>query len=267
MTRLDTELVRRGLATTRTRAAALVAAGRVRVDDAVTRRVATSVHPQTRVEVVDPPHDEPDLASRAGGKLTAALRTFAVPVAGRRCLDAGASTGGFTDVLLRAGAARVYAVDVGHGQLLPQLAADPRVIVREGCNIRTVTPPDLDGTVSLTVADVSFIPLGLVLPVLAACTDQDLLVLVKPQFEVGREQLGRGGVVRDPELHHRAVHDVAATAIELGLSVAGAMRSPVVGRNGNVEAFLWLDRRVTSLTPEAAARVLLADGPVLAVRR
>ncbi|MBO0871009.1 MAG: 16S/23S rRNA (cytidine-2'-O)-methyltransferase, partial [Micromonosporaceae bacterium] len=164
--------------------------------------------------------------------------------AGRRCLDAGASTGGFTDALLRAGAAQVVAVDVGYGQLAWALRTDARVRVVERTNVRTLTPEAIGGQVELTVADLSFIPLALVLPALVACTapDGDLVPMVKPQFEVGRGRVGPGGVVRDPQLRAEAVLAVAASAAELGLGVAGVARSALPGPSGNVEVFLWLRR-------------------------
>jgi 23S rRNA (cytidine1920-2'-O)/16S rRNA (cytidine1409-2'-O)-methyltransferase len=165
-------------------------------------------------------------------------------VAGKRCLDAGASTGGFTDVLLRAGAARVVAVDVGYGQLAWSLRSDPRVEVHDRTNVRSLVPEQIGGPVQLTVADLSFISLRLVLAALAACTDPggDLLPMVKPQFEVGKGRVGDGGVVRDPALRAEAVLDVARYAAELGLAVAGVTPSPLPGPSGNVEFFLWLRR-------------------------
>jgi 23S rRNA (cytidine1920-2'-O)/16S rRNA (cytidine1409-2'-O)-methyltransferase len=161
-------------------------------------------------------------------------------VAGRRCLDAGASTGGFTDVLLRRGAREVVAVDVGYGQLVWALRSDPRVIVHDRTNVRTLTAEQIGGPVDLTVADLSFISLGLVLPALIACTVTDLVPMVKPQFEVGRHRLGRGGVVREPALRAESVLAVARTARDLGWGTAGVARSPLPGPSGNVEFFLWL---------------------------
>jgi len=190
-----------------------------------------------------------DFASRAGGKLDGAFDAFAadgvgVAVAGRRCLDAGASTGGFTDVLLRRGAASVVAVDVGTAQLRPELVADPRVEVRESTDIRDVDVAELpDGPVGLAVADLSFISLTKVVPALSALVDPDgdLVLLVKPQFEVGREAVGRG-VVADPVLWRQAVDSVAAAAAELGWAVVSEVPSSVPGRAGNREFVLWLRR-------------------------
>jgi 23S rRNA (cytidine1920-2'-O)/16S rRNA (cytidine1409-2'-O)-methyltransferase len=244
--RLDTELVRRGLARSREHAAALVSAGRVQVRGTMAAKPAALVDPADPVRVLQDAGGE-DYVSRGGGKLAPALAAFAaggLRVAGRRCLDAGASTGGFTDVLLRAGAAAVVAVNVGYGQLAWTLRNDARVTVLERTNVRTLTSEAVGGPVDLTVADLSFISLRLVLPALAACTadDGDLLPMVKPQFEVGRERVGPGGVVRDPDLRAAAVLEVAAAAAKLGLGVAGVAPSALPGPSGNVEFFLWLRR-------------------------
>ncbi|MCC2308719.1 TlyA family RNA methyltransferase [Cellulomonas chengniuliangii] len=250
--RLDSELVRRGVARSRRHAAELIAAGRVLVDGAVARRSATSVRDGQRVDV-DATDAEPAWASRAAHKLVGALDAWAdegLRVEGRLCLDAGASTGGFTDVLLRRGAAHVVAVDVGHDQLVQALREDPRVEVREGVNVRGLEPGDVDPAPELVVADLSFISLTLVLPALVAVArpDADLVVMVKPQFEVGRERLGSGGVVRSPVLRAEAVLGVARSAVRLGLDVAGVVRSPLPGPSGNVEYFLWLRRSGTPLS-------------------
>jgi 23S rRNA (cytidine1920-2'-O)/16S rRNA (cytidine1409-2'-O)-methyltransferase len=242
--RLDAELVRRGLARSREHAAELIAAGAVRVSGQQASKAATGVEAATPVTVVEV-DTGPNYASRGGHKLAGALEAFSAAglrVAGRRCLDAGASTGGFTDVLLRSGASRVVAVDVGYGQLAWTLRTDERVTVIDRTNVRTLTPEMIGGSVSLTVADLSFISLRLVLPALAACTEEggDLLPMVKPQFEVGRERLGSGGVVRDPGLRAEAVLTVAAEAATVGLGVAGVVASSLPGPSGNVEFFLWL---------------------------
>ncbi|MDM8085957.1 TlyA family RNA methyltransferase [Cellulomonas cellasea] len=248
--RLDSELVRRGAARSRRHAAELIAAGRVLVDGAVARRSATAVHDGQRVEVEGAEGAEPAFASRAAHKLLGALDAWSgsgLRVEGRQCLDAGASTGGFTDVLLRRGAARVVAVDVGHDQLVPELREDPRVEVREGVNVRHLAAGDVEPAPELVVADLSFISLTLVLPALVAVArpDADLVVMVKPQFEVGRERLGSGGVVRSPALRVEAVLGVAREAVRIGLDVAGVVRSPLPGPSGNVEYFLWLRRAGT----------------------
>jgi 23S rRNA (cytidine1920-2'-O)/16S rRNA (cytidine1409-2'-O)-methyltransferase len=242
--RLDVELVRRSLARSREHAAALIAAGRVEVKGVRASKASSGVEHDAAVRVRSDP-DDPDYASRGGHKLAGALSVFGeLGVHGRRCLDAGASTGGFTDVLLRAGAAHVVAVDVGYGQLAWPLATDPRVQVVDRTNVRALTPEQIGGQAQLTVADLSFIPLGVVLPALAACTreDGDLLPMVKPQFEVGRDRLGAGGVVRDRQLRAESVVAVAAQAAELGWLAAGVCASPLPGPAGNVEFFLWLRR-------------------------
>jgi 23S rRNA (cytidine1920-2'-O)/16S rRNA (cytidine1409-2'-O)-methyltransferase len=260
--RLDAELVRRGLARSREQAAALVAAGRVEVRGSTAAKPAAMVDPADPVRVVggDP---SAEFASRGGHKLAGALAAFGpagLLVAGRRCLDAGASTGGFTDVLLRAGAAQVVAVDVGYGQLAWALRGDPRVSVHDRTNVRTLSAERIGGPVRLTVADLSFISLRLVLPALAACTapDGDLVPMVKPQFEVGRERVGAGGVVRDPALRTAAVLDVARVAADLGLGVAGVVASPLPGPSGNVEFFLWLRRDAPPVDPAEVEAVVAA---------
>lgn len=240
--RLDAELVRRGLARSREHAGSLIAAGRVEVHGVVASKPATGVDVNASVRVRADDSD-PDYVSRGGHKLAGALAAFPqIQVAGRRCLDAGASTGGFTDVLLRAGATKVVAVDVGYGQLAWSLQTDERVEVHDRTNVRALTPDQIGGPADLTVADLSFISLPIVLPALAACTrpDGDLLPMVKPQFEVGRDRLGSGGVVRDPQHRAEAVLRVAAAAAELGWPARGVVRSPLPGPSGNVEFFLWL---------------------------
>ncbi|UQU67303.1 TlyA family RNA methyltransferase [Couchioplanes caeruleus] len=264
--RLDAELVRRKLARSREQAAALVAAGRVQVRGTVAAKVATMIDPADPVVVTgEDPADE--YVSRGSHKLAGALKAFAgLAVQGRRCLDAGASTGGFTDVLLRGGAAHVYAVDVGYGQLAWPLRTDERVTVMERTNVRTLTPDMLGGPVQLTVADLSFISLRLVLPALAACTapDGDLALMVKPQFEVGKERVGSGGVVRDPLLRAEAVVDVATAAAGQGLGVAGVAASPLPGPSGNVEFFVWFRRGAPPVDAERV-RAVVAAGPSGAV--
>ena len=255
-TRLDAELVRRGLARSREQAAELIAAGRVEVRGTAAAKPAAMVDPADPVRVRD--DGSPTYVSRGGHKLAGALAGFGLTVTGRRCLDAGASTGGFTDVLLRAGAAEVVAVDVGYGQLAWSLRTDPRVRVLDRCNVRTLTADAIGGPADLVVADLSFISLRLVLPALAGCLtpDGDLVPMVKPQFEVGRERVGAGGVVREPELRAHAVRDVAAAAAGLGFGVAGVERSPLPGPSGNVEFFLWLRRDAGALDEEALRSIV-----------
>ncbi len=262
--RLDSELVRRGLARSRQHAADLVAGGQVTVGGAVAHKVATQVEAAAAL-VVTEPEDEAPYASRGATKLLGALEVF-VPsglvVADRRCLDAGASTGGFTDVLLRKGAASVVAVDVGYGQLVWRLQQDPRVLVRDRTNIRDLTLEMTDGPVDLLVADLSFISLRLVLPAFGRVTTPaaDLLLMVKPQFEVGREALPSGGVVRDGGLRREAVLSVGHEAERAGWGAKGVTASPLPGPAGNVEYFLWLHRGALPLDP-AAVHQAIEEGP------
>ncbi|GAC1444123.1 MAG: hemolysin [Mycobacteriales bacterium] len=258
--RLDAELVRRGLARSREQASELIDAGRVKVAGAVATKAATGVDAGTPVVVSD--DLGPSYVSRGGHKLAGALDALGYHPGGKRALDAGASTGGFTDVLLRRGAAHVVAVDVGYGQLAWSLQSDRRVTVIDRTNVRSLTPGDVGDPVDLVVADLSFIPLGLVLPALLACCrpDADLLPMVKPQFEVGRERLPVGGVVRDPEHRAAAVRRVAAQAAALGLGVRGVTASPLPGPSGNVEFFLWLHAAAPPLD-EAALQAAVMNGP------
>src|ERR1700734_969423 len=241
--RLDAELVRRGLARSREQAAELIAAGRVAVGGQVASKPATQVARDAPVTVAEDADAGPQYVSRGGHKLAGALAAFdGFDVTGKRCLDAGASTGGFTDVLLQAGAAHVVAVDVGYGQLAWTLRNDPRVTVLDRVNVRQLTPEQVAPPPGLVTADLSFISLTLVLPALAACAapDADFVLLVKPQFEVGKGKVGAGGVVRDPAQRVAAVAAVADAALETGLGAAGIVASPLPGPAGNVEYFLWL---------------------------
>jgi 23S rRNA (cytidine1920-2'-O)/16S rRNA (cytidine1409-2'-O)-methyltransferase len=260
--RLDAELVRRGLARSRQQAAELIEQGRVAVRGVAAGKPATVVDRDTPVTVRE--SDEREWASRGAHKLIGALDHFAVTVAGARCLDAGASTGGFTDVLLDRGATGVVAVDVGYGQLVWRLRSDDRVRVHDRTNVRALTPDDIGGPVDVTVADLSFISLRTVLPALVACTRSggNLLPMVKPQFEVGRERLGAGGVVRDPALRRSALGEVAAAGRELGLVLRGAVASPLPGPSGNVEFFLWLvhDPAASDVGDDVLDRAV-AEGP------
>ena len=242
--RLDAELVRRGLARSREQAAELVAARRVKVGGTVASKPATAVTTDAAIVVVEDA-ERPDFVSRGGHKLAGALQVFeplGFQVTGRRCLDAGASTGGFTDVLLRAGAKQVVAVDVGYGQLAWSLRADDRVVVHDRTNVRELTPEHIGGPVDVVVGDLSFISLRLVLDALIGVTvpDGNLALMVKPQFEVGRERVGRGGVVRDETLRAEAVATVAAASAERGWGAQAVTTSPLPGPAGNVEYFLWL---------------------------
>jgi 23S rRNA (cytidine1920-2'-O)/16S rRNA (cytidine1409-2'-O)-methyltransferase len=242
--RLDAELVRRGLARSRDHAAELIAQRRVRVGGLTATKPATGVDTGTPL-LVRARENEPHWVSRGARKLLGALDGLIAggpAVAGRRCLDAGASTGGFTDVLLHRGAREVVAVDVGYGQLAWPLRTDQRVQVYDRTNVRTLQPEGIGGAVDLTVADLSFISLRLTLPALIRCTrpEGDLLPMVKPQFEVGRDRLGAGGVVRDPLLRAQAMLDVLAVAADLGFGLVDAIASSLPGPSGNVEYFLWL---------------------------
>lgn len=218
---------------------------------------ATAVEPATPLLVELPAG--PSYVSRGGHKLAGALDAFGYDPAGKRVLDAGASTGGFTDVLLQRGAAHVVAADVGYGQLAWALQTDERVTVLDRTNVRAL---ELDEPVDLVVADLSFIPLGLVLPALVGCCrpGADLLPMVKPQFEVGKERLPSGGVVRDPALRAEAVRGVARQAAALGLGVQGVTASPLPGPSGNVEFFLWLTSSAPPLDEQMLLRAV-ADGP------
>lgn len=261
-TRLDAELVRRGLARSREQAAELISARQVAVSGQIAAKAATQVGVDEPI-VVREPGDRPAYVSRGGHKLAGALAAFpGLNVAGRHCLDAGASTGGFTDVLLRAGAAHVVAADVGHGQLAWALRTDPRVTVLDRVNIRNLTPPRLAVPPDLVTADLSFISLTQVLPALVtvATSDADFLLMVKPQFEVGKGRVGPGGVVRDPALRAEAAAAVAAAARTRGLGVQGVTASPLPGPSGNIEYFLWLRAGAPPLAESDLLRAI-AEGP------
>jgi 23S rRNA (cytidine1920-2'-O)/16S rRNA (cytidine1409-2'-O)-methyltransferase len=229
----------------------------VKVAGTTATKPATAVEPATPLLVEQPAG--PSYVSRGGHKLAGALDAFGYDPAGKRVLDAGASTGGFTDVLLQRGAAHVVAADVGYGQLAWSLQTDERVTVLDRTNVRSLA---LVEPVDLVVADLSFIPLGLVLPALVGCCrpGADLLPMVKPQFEVGKERLPSGGVVRDPALRAEAVRGVAQQAAALGLGVQGVTASPLPGPSGNVEYFLWLTSSAPPLEEEMLLRAV-ADGP------
>lgn len=258
--RLDAELVRRRLARSREHASELIAAGRVTVSGARATKAATGVTTDVAIVVVDDP-DRPDYVSRGGHKLAGALAAFGphgLSVSGRRCLDAGASTGGFTDVLLRNGAAEVVAVDVGYGQLAWKLQQDERVVVHDRTNVRELTTATIGGPVDVVVGDLSFISLELVLDALIAVVspDGDLVPMVKPQFEVGKDRVGKGGVVREPELRVEAVTGVVAAAESRGWGARAVTTSPLPGPSGNVEFFLWLRRGPATIDADEIARVV-----------
>ena len=252
-TRLDAALVERGLMPSRAKAQAVVAAGLVRVNGAVAARPATPVD-ATATLVVDAP---PPYVSRGGEKLAGAIADFAVDVTGARALDLGASTGGFTDCLLKHGAAHVTAVDVGYGQLAWELRNDHRVTVLERTNARNLDPAAVAPPADLLTCDLAFISVETVWPAAVACltSDHRALVLVKPQFEVGKGQVGSGGVVRDPTLHAQAIVRVAAAITGAGGHVAGVAASHLVGPKGNREFFIHAtgpDRTDEEIDLEAA---------------
>lgn len=257
--RLDRLLVARGLVETREKAQGLILAGRVRVDGVLVDKAGTRVALDAGLDI----EPGPRWVSRGAVKLEHALRAFEVAVAGCSALDVGASTGGFTQALLAAGAARVVALDVGRGQLAWTLRQDPRVAVVEGVNARYLTPELLPFAVSLACADVSFISLKRVLPSVAACLTPpgEIVALAKPQFEVGRGRVGRGGIVRDPAEHRAVLLDLAAFCASAGLGVKNLCASPIRGAEGNAEFFLHLVPGLPSLPPqglEEAVRAALA---------
>lgn len=258
--RLDAELVRRELARSREDASELIESRSVLVNGIPATKPATMVDAETSIKLAG---KRDEFVSRGGHKLAGALDVFTgVVVAGKRCLDAGASTGGFTDVLLRRNAGHVVAVDVGYGQLAWRVRQDSRVSILDRTNIRHLTPEIIGDPIDLVVADLSFISLSLVLPALVAVAkpEADFIVMVKPQFEVGREKLGAGGVVRDPALRKTAVIDVAESAYGLGLGTMAIAASPLPGPAGNVEYFLWLRRGAPALD-NAALDLAIEIGP------
>ena len=259
-TRLDAELVRRGLARSRDHAADLIESRSVLVTGIPASKPASQVDAQTSITIVG---ERDDFVSRGGHKLAGALDAFpAINVSEKSALDAGASTGGFTDVLLKRGVKKVVAVDVGYGQLAWELRNDPRVTILDRTNVRHLTIEQVGERVDLVVADLSFISLTLVLPALVSVSQSsaDFLVMVKPQFEVGREKLGAGGVVRDSALRKSAVLEVADCAYDMGLGCEGVVASSLPGPSGNVEYFLWLKRGATELS-EADLDDAILKGP------
>jgi 23S rRNA (cytidine1920-2'-O)/16S rRNA (cytidine1409-2'-O)-methyltransferase len=262
---VDVELVRRGLARSRQQAAELIGAGKVSIDGLPAVKPGTAVAVTAALTVAD--DGERSWVSRGAHKLIGALDAFGIAVDGRRCLDAGASTGGFTEVLLDRGSAEVVAADVGYGQLAWSLRCDPRVIVVERTNVRDLSPEAIGGRVDLVVADLSFIALATVLPALIGCAlpSADIVPMVKPQFEVGKGQVGSGGVVHDPQLRADSVLAVAGRAGELGWHAVGVTASPLPGPAGNVEYFLWLraqtDWALAGDALVAAVQRAVAEGP------
>ena len=238
-TRLDLLITERGLVPSRERARAMILAGQVTVEGQVVSKAGTAVAPDAVVALLLPDHP---YVGRGGLKLAHALDEFHIAVEGREALDIGASTGGFTDVLLQRGAARVVALDVGHGQLDWRIRNDSRVVVIEGRNARFLSPADLPGPVDLVAIDVSFISLAQILPRVPAVLrpGADVVALVKPQFEAGRDEVGKGGIVRDPDVHARAIERVTAAAAAAGLGREAMTPSPITGAEGNREFLLHL---------------------------
>ncbi len=263
--RVDAELVRRGLARSRQQAAELIGAGRVSIDGMPAAKPATAIPMSANLTVVD--LGEHPWVSRGAHKLIGALDAFEISVADRRCLDAGASTGGFTEVLLDRKAREVVGVDVGYGQLAWALRNDPRVTVMERTNVRDLTADAIGGSVDLVVADLSFISLATVLPALTACASRsaDIVPMVKPQFEVGKDRVGAGGVVSAPALRAEAVLSVARRAAQLNWLTVAVTASPLPGPAGNVEYFLRLradtDRPLLAGSLDDAIRQAVEEGP------
>ncbi len=257
--RLDVLLVERGFAPSRERAKSTIMAGLVLVDDRKIDKAGTMVKPEAVIRILG---DNIPYVSRGGLKLAKAMEEFGVQLAGKVSADIGASTGGFTDCMLQNGAVRVFAIDVGYGQLAWSLRTDARVVNMERTNVRNVTATQFDGPVSLVVADLSFISLRTVLPALALVADvaADYVLMVKPQFEVGKSKIGKKGVVRDPQLRAEAVTAVLTAAAELGLGCHGVVASPLPGPNGNVEYFVWLRRGSANVGEDDVVRAI-AEGP------
>ncbi len=262
--RLDTLLVQRGLAESREQAKRLILAGEVAVSDSTQVKPGQLISLEAEIIVKQPPR----YVSRGGQKLEKALQVFHVDVADSVAIDVGASTGGFTDCLLQHGARFVYAVDVGHGQLAWKIRQDSRVCVIEGANIRTIDVDRFELPVGIGVVDVSFISLQKVLPVVSQIVDSmgDVLALVKPQFEAGREHVGKGGVVRDVRVHVRVLHDLIRFVRGLGLSVMGVSYSPIRGPAGNIEYLIWFKAGIKTPSTdweERAAQIVQEANTVL----
>ena len=242
--RLDVALVERGLVETRSKAQALIMARRILLNGEFADKAGTPVQESDELRIAELEHP---WVGRGGMKLAHALEHFQIDVAAKICADIGASTGGFTDVLLKKGAAKVYAIDVGHGQLDMSLRNDPRVVNREKVNARFLEPSDFDDPITFVSIDVSFISLKLILPAVAKFLRGDLIALIKPQFEVGRGEVGKGGIVRDEVKRAAAVQAVVDFAGSLGFDVKGVIESPVKGAEGNVEYLMNAERRMQNV--------------------
>ncbi|HYW72540.1 MAG TPA: TlyA family RNA methyltransferase [Pyrinomonadaceae bacterium] len=242
--RIDKLLVDRGLADSRTRAQALVMSASVLVDEQLVNKSSEKFPPQANIRI-KARSDARNYVGRGGVKLEAALRELAIEVDGFVCLDVGASTGGFTDCLLQHGAARVVAIDVGHNQIDWKLRNDPRVDVREGVNARHLSPADFDEQVDLVTIDVAFISATRILPAVVPLLKEAgrIITLIKPQFEVGKGEVGKGGIVKDPAQHQRVIAAVNGVAESLGLTVHGVIESPIKGADGNVEFLALYEKR------------------------
>jgi 23S rRNA (cytidine1920-2'-O)/16S rRNA (cytidine1409-2'-O)-methyltransferase len=253
--RVDQLLVQRGLAESRSQAQRLVMAGQVRADDQIVHKPSQRVSTGAKLEI----EHGPRYVSRGGEKLAAALESFPIEVDGKVCADVGASTGGFTDCMLQAGAARVYAIDVGHGILHWRMRQHPRVVVMERTNARDLE--SLPEPIGLATVDASFISLRLLLPAIAGWLSPgaDLVALVKPQFEAGRDAVGKGGVVRDPDVHRRVLHEVMGSVQKYDLAPQGLLRSPLLGPKGNVEFLLWCRQGAADLDPLTLIQQVLPE--------
>ncbi len=244
--RIDKLLVERGLVESRAKAQAMIMAGVVLVNDQRIDKPSELIHPNAQLRIKGGDDPSARYVGRGGLKLEAALLEFAIDVKGLFCLDIGASTGGFTDCLLQRGASQVLALDVGHNQIDWRLRNDARVEVREGVNARHLKPADFETKFDLAVMDVSFISATKILPAIVPLLTETgrLVVLIKPQFEVGRGEVGKGGIVRDPEKHARVVEEVNRAAKDLGLCVRNVIESPIQGAEGNVEFLAFYEKDV-----------------------
>jgi 23S rRNA (cytidine1920-2'-O)/16S rRNA (cytidine1409-2'-O)-methyltransferase len=234
--RLDVALVERALVETRSKAQSLIMARRVLVNGEYVDKAGATVTSEDELRIAELEHP---WVGRGGMKLAHAVKEFDLDLTGKICADIGASTGGFTDVMLKHGAAKVYAVDVGYGQLDVSLRNDPRVVVREKVNARYLLPESFDEPIDFVSIDVSFISLTLILPAVVTFLRGELVALIKPQFEVGKHEVGKGGIVRDEEKRRAAIDRVVACARELGIEVKQVIKSPVKGAEGNVEYLMW----------------------------